>query len=379
MQKLFENWRQFVKESELEIINEDVAEYIPGTSAHKMRKAVGASDDDDQDGIENEDDIDHHRERHSSAGGGGILDYIKSGFSKLINMPEKFDQLVEETKNEFTFSYIKKLQFLAQSDQMQEIAAGIVNQISDHVGTKTLKEAMTYAGPDPDEDDDEAGQWVTSGVVGGDPEPGAGMGWSADSSKKQFSLDELKQMGLEDASIQLIAHTVTEYGAEALIESAEAAVGRPAPPEVKDWLVRFIAKFMGAFVFGFIDNFIMVMIGKQLDAAFGGVTGAVVGSTNAAMAAAGLGNTVSDMVGELGSSSIEYGMKKMGLDPKKVTDEQVAEGPRWMRFLDGGAGVIGIAVGCLVGMFPLFLEEKKEKNETKLIFENWRRFRKINK
>jgi hypothetical protein len=29
-----------------------------------------------------------------------------------------------------------------------------------------------------------------------------------------------------------------------------------------------------------------------------------------------------------------------------------------MRFLDKQASVIGIVVGCLVGLFPLFLEEQ---------------------
>ena len=91
------------------------------------------------------------------------------------------------------------------------------------------------------------------------------------------------------------------------------------------------------------------------------------------MLAAGFGNTVSDAVGELASNTIEGAMDKMGLDPEAVTDEEVAAGPAWMRFLDKQASVIGIVVGCLVGVFPLFLE-KQEKDKTKLMFENWRRF-----
>lgn len=37
---LVENWRKYVKESELKAIKEGVADYIPGTSAHKMKKAI---------------------------------------------------------------------------------------------------------------------------------------------------------------------------------------------------------------------------------------------------------------------------------------------------------------------------------------------------
>ena len=339
MKLLFKNWRQFVKESELKTINEDVSEYVPSTSAYKMRKAVSSSEDDDRDGIENEDDIDHHRERHSSADGGGILDYIKSGFSKLINMPEEFDQLVEKTKDEFTRTYIKKLQFLSQSDQMQKVGEEIANKIVQNSDPESLKEQL-----------------------------------SSDASVKQFSLEDLANMGVDKSTIELVAHTMADEGAEALIESAEKIMGKAAPPKVRDWLVRFVSRFIGAFVFGFIDNFIMVIAGSQIDAQFGGVAGAMVGSGNAAMMAAGLGNTVSDAIGELASNTIEGAMDKIGLDAKAVTDEQVAAGPVWMRFLDKQASVIGIVVGCLVGIFPLFLEEEKEKDETKLIFENWRKF-----
>jgi hypothetical protein len=299
MKLLFENWRKYLKEvDELESVNEEVAEYIPGSSAYKMRKALG---------------------------GQGPLDYIKGGFEKLINMPEKFDQMVEDTKKEFAKKFKEKLEGLAQTDQMKEIGAGIANQISDHGGSETLREQFTDS-----------------------------------ASEKQFSLKDLAKMGVGKETIELVAHSVSDKGAEALIESAESVVGKTLPPKIRDWLVRFVSKFIGSFVFGFIDNFIMVLVGSQIDAQFGGVAGAMVGTGNAAMMAAGLGNTVSDAVGELASNSIEGAMHVVGLDPEIVTDEQVAAGPMWMRFLDKQASVIGIILGCLVGLFPLFLEEKKE-------------------
>jgi len=39
----------------------------------------------------------------------GVVDYIKSGFEKLVNMPNKFDQLVQAIKQEFENTYIEKL------------------------------------------------------------------------------------------------------------------------------------------------------------------------------------------------------------------------------------------------------------------------------
>ena len=182
--------------------------------------------------------------------------------------------------------------------------------------------------------------------------------WTSDSSKKQFSLEDLASMGVGKETIELVAHTMADQGAESLIEAAEGVVEKVMPPKVKDWLMRFVSKFIGAFVFGFIDNFIMVIAGGHIDAQFGGVAGAMVGTAGAPMLAAGFGNTVSDAVGELASNTIEGAMDKMGLDPEAVTDEEVAAGPMWMRFLDKQASVIGIVVGCLVGLFPLFLEEQ---------------------
>ena len=298
MKLLFENWRKYLKETKN--VSEDVAEYIPGSSAHKMRKALG---------------------------GQGPLEYIKNGFGKLINTPEEFDRMVEDTKTKFQVKFKEKLESLAQSKQMQEIGRNIADKISQNKDATALME-----------------QFVDS------------------PDTKQFSLEDLAKMGVGKETIELVAHTVSDNGAEALIEAAEDVVGKTAPPKVKDWLVRFVSKFIGSFVFGFIDNFIMVMAGAQIDAQFGGIAGSIVGSGNAAMMAAGLGNTVSDAVGELASNTIEGAMHKIGLNPEAVADEQVAAGPAWMRFLDKEASVIGIVLGCLVGLFPLFLEE--HENET---------------
>ena len=307
MKKLFENWRKYAKEAEETTkINEDAAEYIPGTSAYKMRKAIG---------------------------GDGPLDYIKSGFAKLVNIPEKFDDMVEDTKQEFAKVFKEKLENLAESDEMKQIGLEIASKISKSNDEKKIKERR--------------GKFTDS------------------TTKKQFSLEDLAKMGVGKETIELVAHSVSNTGAEALIESAESVVGKTMPPKIRNWLVRFVSKFIGSFVFGFIDNFIMVIAGSEIDAQLGGVAGAMVGSAAAPLVAAGLGNAVSDAVGEMASNSIEGAMDKIGLNPEAVTDEEVAAGPTWMRFLDKQASVIGIVLGCLVGLFPLFLEEELENEKNK--------------
>tara|TARA_Y100000593_G_scaffold73554_1_gene135133 strand:- start:8850 stop:9662 length:813 start_codon:yes stop_codon:yes gene_type:complete len=252
---------------------------------------------------------------------GKIFDAIKNGFKKLIGIPEKLDQMVEQTKENFRANINNNLEIWAESPEMQKAAEEIADSVSYSYGDN-LQEAQ---------------------------------------NKKSFTVDELREMGVGPETIELIKISSAEVVADTLISSAEEAVGKVAPPAVKDWLVRFVSKFIGSFVFGFIDNFIMVVAGSQIDAVIGGVVGGAIGSAvNTAMLAAGLGNTLSDAIGELASNSIESAMEKMGLDPQAVTDEEVAAGPIWMRFLDKQASVIGIILGCLVGLFPLFLEEEKK-------------------
>ena len=247
---------------------------------------------------------------------GKILDALKGGFKKLIDIPSKFDQMVQQTKQNFADNIAGNIEQLAENPNMQAAAQEIAGAVASHY-ENNLQEAV---------------------------------------DKQTFTVDELRQMGVGPETIELIKMTAATTVAETLVAGAEEAVGKAAPPAIKDWLLRFVSKFVGAFVFGFIDNFIMVIAGSEIDAVIGGAVGAAGGT----MLAAGLGNTLSDAIGELASNSIESAMGKMGLDPQIVTDEEVASGPVWMRFLDKQASVIGIILGCLVGLFPLFLEEDIE-------------------
>ena len=244
---------------------------------------------------------------------GKILDALKDGFKKLINIPSKFDQMVQQTKQNFADKIAEDIEQWAASPKMQDAA----QEIAGAVASRYENNLREYA------------------------------------TKKAFTVDELRKMGVGPETIELIRMTASGAVAETLVAAAEEAIGKAAPPAIKDWLVRFVSKFIGSFVFGFIDNFIMVMAGSHIDAVIGGAMGAAGGT----MLAAGLGNTISDAIGELASNSIESAMEKMGLDPQVVTDKEVAAGPAWMRFLDKQASVIGIILGCLAGLFPLFLEE----------------------
>jgi len=107
--------------------------------------------------------------------------------------------------------------------------------------------------------------------------------------------------------------------------------------------VQFSIPMIG---FGFADNFIMICAGEFIDAKIGA---ALAIST---MAAAGLGNLVSDVAGVGLSSIIERTADTMGLPKPNLTKNQKAS--RIVKLTTAASSASGIAVGCLFGMAPLY-------------------------
>lgn len=82
------------------------------------------------------------------------------------------------------------------------------------------------------------------------------------------------------------------------------------------------------------------------------------------MAAAALGNTFSDVLGIGSAVYIERMAESIGVRPPKLTVIQM-EMKRSRRFANFGR-VLGITIGCLVGMCPLlFMEDPKGKKKNK--------------
>lgn len=69
--------------------------------------------------------------------------------------------------------------------------------------------------------------------------------------------------------------------------------------------------------FGFLDNFIMISAGDYIEHVFGTIF------CLSTMAAAGLGNTISDVVGIGSAHYIERGCEIMGLRPPKLSTIQM--------------------------------------------------------
>lgn len=97
----------------------------------------------------------------------------------------------------------------------------------------------------------------------------------------------------------------------------------------------------------------MIIAGDYIDATFGAKLGI------SAMAAAGLGNLVSDTVGIGASGYIEAAADRMGLPDAKLSKAQL-ELPM-TKFVNVGSNAIGIIIGCLLGMFPLLWIDDESK------------------
>ncbi|XP_042632078.1 transmembrane protein 65 [Cyprinus carpio] len=115
--------------------------------------------------------------------------------------------------------------------------------------------------------------------------------------------------------------------------------------------------------FGFLDNAIMIAAGTQIELSIGLTLGI------STMAAAALGNLVSDLAGLGLAGYVEALATRFGMQIPDLTPKQV---DMWQTRVTSHMGkAIGITIGCILGMFPLLFlsdddddkEEEKKKND----------------
>lgn len=105
--------------------------------------------------------------------------------------------------------------------------------------------------------------------------------------------------------------------------------------------------------FGFMDNFIMIIAGDAIDTSIGAKLGI------STMAAAALGNTLSDSVGLFTGDFVEDLCRKAGVNEPEMTEDQARS--RATKMAKSGGALIGLASGCLLGMVPLFWKEDRKE------------------
>lgn len=81
------------------------------------------------------------------------------------------------------------------------------------------------------------------------------------------------------------------------------------------------------------------------------------------MAAAALGNTFSDVIGIGTAFYVERIANRIGFSPPKLSPIQM-DMPSSRNFANLGR-VLGVTIGCLLGMFPLLFKKKEpQENES---------------
>ncbi|KAM6899625.1 transmembrane protein 65 [Xenentodon cancila] len=131
---------------------------------------------------------------------------------------------------------------------------------------------------------------------------------------------------------------------------------QPSPPtaaQIRHVLFHNAIPFIG---FGFLDNAIMIAAGTQIELSIGVTLGI------STMAAAALGNLVSDLAGLGLAGYVEALASRLGMQVPDLTPKQV---DMWQTRLSSHMGkAIGVSIGCILGMFPLFFlgdDDEKDK------------------
>ena len=125
-------------------------------------------------------------------------------------------------------------------------------------------------------------------------------------------------------------------------KTSAAPLGRPTTRQLLHLALHQSLPFVG---FGFLDNLIMILAGEYIDHHIGVALGI------STMAAAALGNAISDAFGIGSAFYVESLAERAGVTPPPLTQEQLDMGASKAASNFGKAG--GVVVGCVIGMFPL--------------------------
>lgn len=127
------------------------------------------------------------------------------------------------------------------------------------------------------------------------------------------------------------------------------------PPNFNEVRQLFFAQALPFVGFGFLDNLLMIVAGDYIDLTIGVTLGI------STMAAAGLGNAISDMAGIGSAYYVEQLAIKIGMKTPKLSLSQMEMArTRWTIQL---GRAFGVAIGCIIGMFPLLFLPHRENNE----------------
>ncbi|CAN9513998.1 unnamed protein product [Ophioblennius macclurei] len=137
------------------------------------------------------------------------------------------------------------------------------------------------------------------------------------------------------------------------IAQGQLEIAPPTAAQLRYVLLHNALPFVG---FGFLDNCIMIVAGTQIELSIGVVLGI------STMAAAALGNLVSDLAGLGLAGYVEALASRLGM---QIPDLSPKQADMWQTRVSSHSGkAIGVGIGCILGMFPLlFFKDDDEKKE----------------
>jgi len=126
------------------------------------------------------------------------------------------------------------------------------------------------------------------------------------------------------------------------------------PPSKRQLLLAGFSNAVPFVGFGFLDNAIMIVAGEYIDHSLGCALGI------STMAAAAIGNMISDVAGIGLAGYVEGLAARFGVEEPHLNAHQLTMGVTKLTIHSGRA--IGIIIGCILGMFPLFFINNDDHN-----------------
>ncbi|XP_070691868.1 transmembrane protein 65-like [Pempheris klunzingeri] len=136
------------------------------------------------------------------------------------------------------------------------------------------------------------------------------------------------------------------------IAQGQLEIAPPTAAQLRYVLLHNALPFVG---FGFLDNCIMIVAGTHIELSIGVILGI------STMAAAALGNLVSDLAGLGLAGYVEALASRLGM---QIPDLSPKQADMWQTRVSSHSGkAIGVGIGCILGMFPLLFFKDDEKKE----------------
>eukprot|EP00928_Gymnodinium_smaydae_P072620 TRINITY_DN55955_c0_g1_i1.p1 TRINITY_DN55955_c0_g1~~TRINITY_DN55955_c0_g1_i1.p1 ORF type:complete len:253 (+),score=32.66 TRINITY_DN55955_c0_g1_i1:55-813(+) len=164
-----------------------------------------------------------------------------------------------------------------------------------------------------------------------------GLGWAMGELRTEFEKADKDRDGV------ITAEEFMKWGEEITASGPHSSNDCPASNvQLQRLFLRQVAPFVG---FGFVDNALMVLSGEVLDLYLGAMFGI------STLAAAALGNAFSNGIGMGLHGVIERTAASIGLKDPELTMQQMKQ--RRVHLTKTAGGIVGITIGCLLGMCPL--------------------------